>query len=214
MNLSDHRTEARGSKVVRLSGVQAHGDSSAFTLIELLVVIGIMGIMIGIGIPVVYHRFHRDSMELATDELMKACDQARANAILQGVTTELRIRPGDRQVSVVTIGNVNEPREDGGLSGLGGSGEEWRMEESHPAGGASIYSFRFSDKILVEGLGINGLDWTDDEEGGIRFYPNGTSDEMSVVLQHRDTGVERNVWLEVVTALASYEVDVHKFKAR
>ena len=196
------------------SGGRVRGNGSAFTLIELLVVIGIMGIMIGIGIPVVYHTFHRDSMERATENLMEACNQARANAILQGVTTELRIRPGDRQVSVVVIGNVTEPREDASLSSPGVSGEEWRLEESHLAGGASIYSFKFSDKILVEGLGINGLDWTDDEEGGVRFYPNGTSDEMSVVLQHRDTGVERNVWLEVVTALAAYEVDVHKFKAR
>jgi hypothetical protein len=31
-------------------------------------------------------------------------------------------------------------------------------------------------------LGVNGFDWTDDEVAYVRFYPNGTSDEMRMIL--------------------------------
>ena len=47
----------------------------------------------------------------------------------------------------------------------------------------------------------------------MRFYPNGTSDEMSVVLLS-DQNERRNIWLEVVTGLPELETDPHRFKVR
>ena len=93
------------------------------------------------------------------------------------------------------------------------------MSTTHPghSGGGgenlSFFSATLSDKITIEGLGINGEDWTEDETGRVRFYPNGTSDEMSIVLLS-DRQERRNIWLEVVTGLAEFEVDPQKFKAR
>ena len=67
--------------------------------------------------------------------------------------------------------------------------------------------------IIIEGLGVNGEDWTEDESARVRFYPNGTSDEMSIVIL-AENQERRNIWLEVVTGLAEFEVDPQKFKAR
>ena len=94
----------------------------------------------------------------------------------------------------------------GGVGGGGGKAPGSSSEGART-------SFRLSDKIQIEGLGINGEDWTEDEVARVRFYPNGTSDECSIVLYSVD-GERRNIWLDVVTAQADFEVDPQKFKAR
>ena len=79
-------------------------------------------------------------------------------------------------------------------------------------GGGSL-SAQLSPSIIIEGLGISGEDWTEDEEARVRFYSNGTCDEMSIVLLS-DKGERRNIFLEVVTGMADYEVDPMKFRVR
>ena len=60
---------------------------------------------------------------------------------------------------------------------------------------------------------MSGEDWTEDEEAHVWFYSNGTCDEMSLVLLS-DKGERRNIFLEVVTGLAEFEVDPLKFRDR
>jgi hypothetical protein len=50
-------------------------------------------------------------------------------------------------------------------------------------------------------LGINNFDYTESDEARVRFFANGTSDEMTLVLS--DAGEYRKITLEVTTALAS-----------
>src|SRR5438046_5050138 len=73
----------------------------AFTLIELMVVVAIMAIVMTIAIPTIYQQLHPESMRKAVSDVMEACSHARARAILEGVQTDLVIRPGDRQFEVV-----------------------------------------------------------------------------------------------------------------
>ena len=73
---------------------------------------------------------------------------------------------------------------------------------------------KLPDGIVIEGLGVNGDEWTEDEEGRVRFYKDGTSDAMSVVLYRAESNERRNIWLEVITGLAEVETDPTKFKAR
>ena len=90
------------------------------------------------------------------------------------------------------------------------------MEDRAPrsgGGGGSIFTVTLSDRIIIEGLGINGLDYTEDEVSRVRFFPNGTSEEMSLILLS-DRNERRNITLEVVTALAEFEVDPNKWKDR
>jgi prepilin-type N-terminal cleavage/methylation domain-containing protein len=179
----------------------------AFTLIELMVVVGVMALIFTIAIPSIYRLMHPESIRTAVDKLLEACSEARSQAILQGVTTELRLRPADNKIAVVSIGSTL-PEAEAPLFDADGV-----PLARKPPSGPSLFAWTFSQHIVMEGVGINGEDWTEDEEAAVRFYPNGTSDEMSVVLTS-DKGERRNIWLEVVTGLPDVETDVRKFRAR
>ncbi len=185
-----------------------------------MVVVGIIALVLTISIPSIYRKLHPDSITKAVDDVMEACRYARGRAILEGTVTELVFRPADRTIEVVPTGATGRETADaGGKSEVfspSDSGEVWRMEDRAPGsggGGGSIFTAKLSDRIIIEGLGINGLDYTEDEVSRVRFFPNGTSEEMSLILLS-DRNERRNITLEVVTALADVEIDPSKWKAR
>ena len=180
---------------------------AAFTLIELMVVVGIMALIMTISVPSIYHLMHPESMRTSVEKVIEACAEARAYAILQSVTTELRLRPGDNLISVVSVGSA-APELPGPLFDPDGA-----PIPRKPPSGPSLFTWKFSDRIVLEGVGVNGDDWTEDEEAAVRFFSNGTSDSMSIVLRS-DKGEQRNIRLEEVTGLPEVETDPSKFKAR
>ncbi|HXG46784.1 MAG TPA: prepilin-type N-terminal cleavage/methylation domain-containing protein [Methylomirabilota bacterium] len=191
--------------------------ASAFTLVELLVVMGIMALLLTISIPAIHRQLHPDSMQKAVNDVLEACSHARTTAILSASPTELVIRPHDRVFSVAAGGSGAAPINT--LSSPSVSGEEWRMGDQ-PAGGAGgkagragSFSVTLSPAITIEGLGINGLDYTGDETAYVQFDPRGVSDEMNLILLS-DRGERRQIYLEVVTGLAELEVDPNKFYGR
>jgi prepilin-type N-terminal cleavage/methylation domain-containing protein len=195
------------------SAISNRQSRRAFTLIEILVVCAILAIVLTMGVPLI-----RDTMvggkgiNRAVKDVQEACSHARAMAILQSQDMELRIRPAD---GVFEVGAASTPRL-GSVDSPSVSGEAWRMEDSPPAapsGGGGGFSVRLPEGVQIEGLGINGEDWTEDAVGRVRFFPNGTCDEMSLVL-YSDKNERKNIWLEVVTALAEVESDPTKFRAR
>ena len=68
-------------------------------------------------------------------------------------------------------------------------------------GQAAVNAAEFTPSVVIEGLGINNMDFTDSEEARVRFFANGTSDEMTLVLS--SGGEYRKITLEVTTALVS-----------
>jgi len=190
---------------------------SAFTLVELLVVVAIIGLVMTISIPSIYRKLHPDSINKAVEDVMDACRYARGRAILEGAVTELVFRPADRTIEVVPTGMTghesSEGRTETFASSEGGDALRLGDQPHRSGGGGSIFSTKLSDRIIIEGLGINGLDYTEDDVSRIRFFPNGTSEEMSLVLLS-DRNERRNITLEVVTALPNVEIDPYKFKHR
>jgi len=198
--------------------------SRAFTLIEIMVVVAIMAIVMTLAIPMIYQQLHPESMRKAVNDVMEACSHARARAILDGVQVDLVIRPADRQFDLSVGSSAPPPPPPGALSLSADqmfspdvAGNDWRAAPRPAAkrgggDGDSFFPVKLSDKFVIA-MGINGEDYSDDEEGRVRFYPNGTSDECSIVLIS-STGEKRNIYLEVVTALADVESDETKFKAR
>ena len=61
--------------------------------------------------------------------------------------------------------------------------------------------------IAVEMLDVNFIEYKDQEEARVRFYPNGTCDELTVVLRsHEKDRIEyRKISLECTTGLATAE---------
>ncbi len=175
---------------------------SAFTLIEIMVAIGIIAIILSIAIPSVYQQMHQDSMRKAVADLTEACSQARSRAILNGVATELRIRPGDRSITVVeSASQVAAP-----VGGLSYKFEGDEFVEKPAGGGGSVFSAKLSDHIFIEFIGVNLIPNLHElDEVSSTFYPNGTSDEL-VVLIRSDQGEVRKITTEVVTGIADVEV--------
>ncbi len=189
-----------GDQRPRLNPRRAAG-ASAFTLIEIMVVIGIMAIIFAISIPSVYQQMKKEGMRAAVADLSEACSQARARAILNGTITEVRIRPGDKSITVIEGAARPESTAGSTYSFHGGD-----VVEHRGGGGGQIFSAKFSDSIFIEFIGVNLLpDLQELDEVTCLFYPNGTSDEL-VVLIRSDKGEIRKITTEVVTGVADVEV--------
>jgi prepilin-type N-terminal cleavage/methylation domain-containing protein len=187
----------------------------AFTLVELLIVCAIIGAVLTIAIPTIYRYFHPESLEGTVRSLMEACSHARANAILGGAPTELVIRPGDRTFSVGQARALAPAATPDRLESHNLAGEEWRMEERDspaPAAGG-IFNGKIADKIMIEMVDVNFVEYKDADVARVRFYPNGTSDEFTIVLRG-DNDQWRRISLEVVTGLADLSSDPSKWMNR
>ena len=180
--------------------------SPAFTLIELMVVVGIMGIILTIAVPGLYRQLHPNPLQKAVDDIREACKAAREMAVLRGATTSLAIDLKNRSFSVQ---GASAPGPESGISPEGPAAMSRVADVS-----SSARSFQLSDRVIIEGLGINGLDWTEDEHAEVRFYPKGTSDEFSIVLRFVDNAELRNIWLDAITGYPEFEVDPNKFRHR
>jgi len=172
--------------------------SAAFTLLEIMIVVGIMGILLTMGVPIVYRAWNRAPMAKALSEVIEVCSRARAVAIMQGKPVDLMFYPLEGRFAVAGAAASTErgPRVPlaGAISGSGDSGQ-------------------LPPEIMIEMLDINKLkhDFRLDETARVRFFPNGTCDELTLILLS-DRGERREILLEVTTGLASVESDVSKFR--
>src|SRR5882724_9418672 len=123
----------------------------AFTLLELMVVVGIIGLIMAMGVPTLYHFFHKEGFRKSVGDMMEACSTARSRAILGQTTTELVFHPAKKSCEV-----------------SGGPGGGW-------GGWAATASF--GDDVAIEMLDVNLSEFKDAEQARVRFFPNGTSDE-------------------------------------
>lgn len=137
----------------------------AFTLIEIMVVVAIMGIVLAMGVPSLVRASRKEGMRKAVSDIIDACSDARADAILNSKTSDMVIRPLDRTIS-------------------GGK-----------------FTATFDDNISIETLGVNFQELKDAEEAKVHFYPNGTCDEFTIVMQSSDDK-GRQIDLEIMTGLA------------
>jgi prepilin-type N-terminal cleavage/methylation domain-containing protein len=169
------------------SGSTANRKSSirnGFTLIELMMVVAIIGLMMASGVPAILSVTREAPLRKATNDMMEICTRARAQAILQGQTMIVTFHFHPRLRTVELNG------------GAGASAPSTR------AGHAAVNATEFDPSVVIEGLGINGYDYTDSDGAAfVHFFANGTSDEMTLVLS--SLGEYRKITLEEITALAS-----------
>ena len=167
--------------------------SRAFTLIEIMIVVAIMGVVMTLSVPLVYKLWRKAPMRQAVKDIVEVCSHARARAIMHGQVTEVVFHPKQNRLEMVGGGGAPRPTE--------GSGGE--ATPSVPAATGSGLSAQLSNEIIIETLDINmsGVEFNDAESVRVRFYPNGVSDEMKMILfDGRDRmGIE----LEITTGLAS-----------
>jgi prepilin-type N-terminal cleavage/methylation domain-containing protein len=170
---------------------------AGFTLIEIMVVVGILAIVLAMGLPPFVRSMQKDSLRQAAGDIEEACSTARAHAILQGVPTEVVIRATDGQVAVVPVPDMKG-------NPIGAGSEAGEQPAGAGAAKPAVFSARLREDVAVTLLYVNLKNQMDAEESHVHFYPNGTSDEFTIVLQ-TGRGV-RKISLECVTGLARVEV--------
>jgi len=69
------------------------------------------------------------------------------------------------------------------------------------------------DRFQIELLGVNFVELQDAEAAPVRFFPNGTSDEFTIVIVS-DYNERFIISLDVVTALPDVDTDESKFRKR
>jgi hypothetical protein len=167
-----------------------------------MIVVGIMGIILLMGVPMVWKVFHRAPMDQALYDMQELCTTARRQAILHGVQTQLVLHgnggisvEGGASPAAATATGVQSPAVP--ASSSGGS-----LTSTHLPNGVAIFKFL-----------IGGVDCMQLESARVRFFPNGTCDDfvMQLVSDHAER-VELS--LEVTTSLISIERDWGKFRIR
>jgi Tfp pilus assembly protein FimT len=155
-----------------------------------MIVIGIMGLMLTIGVPLIYKVLHRAPINQATADLFEVLSNARARAILQGKEVDLIFHPGDGRFEIDGAGNGT----------AAGSGQ---VQAGVVRGAGTGTYGKLPDNVVFAMIDINKLNhqFQADEVARVRFFPNGTSDELTVILQ--SGADQRGVTLEITTALAT-----------
>ena len=143
-----------------------------FTLIEIMVVVAIMGLIMAMGVPSLLASLKKEGMRKAISDIQDVCAQARGQAIMQNRIVAVTFHPLDRSFST-----------DGG--GAGASGK--------------VTSSALPQGVFFAMLDINLMDFGASDVAWVRFFPDGTSDEMTVVLHAKDQW--RKITLEYSTGI-------------
>ena len=169
-----------------------------FTMIEIMIVVAIMGIMLAVGVPSAMRVFQKDPLRQTEANILEACSRARAHAILQNQPTDVVIT-GDGSISVhaVTMRQLGAERRSFEAQVEGGAG---------PNDGASPdFQRQIHPDVAVELFYVNLTDQMEAVQTRVRFYPNGMSDEMTIVLNYL-LEERRMITLDPITGLADLEV--------
>ena len=145
----------------------------AFTLIEIMVVVAIMGLIMAMGVPSILANFKKDGMRKAISDLQDCCAQARSEAIMQNRTVRVVFHPQAKTFAT-----------DGGGAG---------------ANPGKVSSAVLPDGVEFKMLDINRMDFLMSDPCWVRFFQDGTSDEMVVALSCK--GVWKKITLEFSTGI-------------
>jgi len=134
-----------------------HGRTRAFTMIEIMLVIGILALVMTLGVPAIYSSVKKGPMRSAITGVTQACDIAKARAVLGGKRVNITFKPLERSYSV----------EGGAMKG---------------AGPGVTGSGTIDESIVIEMLDVNLTEYREQDTALVRFYPDGTSDEFTLIL--------------------------------
>ena len=154
---------------------------AAFTLIEIMIVVAIIGLIAAMGIPSLLSSLQKEGMRKAVSDLQDVCSEARAQAIMHNQTVAVVFHPQERRFEVenTTTNSVNS---------------------INPSSGRTRAAV-LPDGIDFAMLDINLMDFAESEIARVRFFPNGTCDEMTIVL-HGNGDFEK-MSLEFSTSILS-----------
>jgi hypothetical protein len=162
-----------------------------------MIVVGIMGIVMTMSVPLVYKLWHKAPMIKAVRDVGEVLSRARAQAIMQGSLAEVVFRPRERILAVSAAASPRPPHHENEDLGA--------LAASPPPPPRSGRSATLDESIVIEMLDINLTEYKDAETARVRFYPDGTCDELTLILHSLRS--DKNEWykitLEITTSLAT-----------
>jgi prepilin-type N-terminal cleavage/methylation domain-containing protein len=168
----------------------------AFTLIEMMIVMAIIGLIAAMGVPSILQIFRKEGMRRAVSDVQQLLADARARAIYTGRSTQVVFHPADKRLELADApgGAPAAPLLDASAN---------NSPSTLPPSAFSIPrgSVVLPDGVEIAMLDIDLLDFSGEETAGVCFYPNGTCQELTLVLHSGDAW--QKITLEFSTALAS-----------
>jgi type II secretion system protein H len=150
-----------------------HASARGFTLIEIMVVVAIMGLIMAMGVPGILSALKRQGLHKAILDLQDVFAQARGEAIMQNRTVAVVFHPLAKSFSV----------EGGGGGSIAGK----------------VSSATLPEDVDFAMLDINMMDFGASDAAWVHFHPDGTCEEMTIVLHYKDEG--RKMTLEFSTGI-------------
>lgn len=145
----------------------------AFTLIEIMVVVAILGLVVSLGVPAMMKAMQKEGMRKALSDIEDVCFNARQRAIYSRQKTSVLFIPRENKFSV---------------EGAGGGPQNGK-----------VTSATLPDGVRFELLYIFRRDFTESEWARVFFYPDGTCDEVEIVLMGR--GESQRISLDYATGM-------------
>jgi prepilin-type N-terminal cleavage/methylation domain-containing protein len=167
----------------------------AFTLIEMMIVVAIIGLIAAVGVPSILQTFRKEGMRKAVSDVQQILGDARARAIYSGRDTEVVFHPAEKQLEIVDAPVEASPTTPG-------------TPADNPQSTPALRPLPIAQKSVtlpanvdIAMLDVNLLDYGASEVASVRFFRNGTCDELTLVLHCGDEW--EKITLEFSTALAS-----------
>jgi Tfp pilus assembly protein FimT len=157
-------------------------------LIEIMIVVAIIGLVAAMGLPSMIMALHKEGLRKAVSDLQDVCSAARSQAIFRNQKMAVVFHPATKRFEV---------------EGAAASGSADSTDKSS----GKVTGSTLPDSVDMAMLDINLQDYGAADWARVFFYPNGTSDEMTVVLHSKDEW--RKITLEFSTGLTSVS-DVNK----
>jgi type II secretion system protein H len=166
---------------------------AAFTLIELMVVVAIVGLIAAISVPSILQTFRKEGMRKTLEEVQQLLVDARTRAIYSNRPTEVIFHPAEKRMELGDVPVEASPAPPAGAPA--------NNPGSSPPPATAHGSVVLPDNVDIAMLDINLLDYGASEMARVRFFPNGTCDELTLVLHSGDEW--QKITLEFSTALAT-----------
>lgn len=180
----------------------ARSSSAGFTLIEIMVVVAIMGLILTMGIPSIYQLAKKEGMRRAVSDMKDVLTNARAQAILSGGEVQVKFYPPENRFEVSGGSSRQSP-------------DPLSVEPSPtpppPSAPNKTTAAALPPDISFGMLQVNLLNFRESEWTRVRFFPNGTSDELRLVLVS-EKGDVRGIELEPTTGLARTVSDLQEIR--